>query len=441
MESRTDHPLDIDLLEYARDSSAGPQVAEVFDHLGACLLCRIRLARIRRNNIQPAAAPLEIAHPKISPRILAAVESAQYPDSISPGQVWLAGGDRRILVWVRAVLDTAVSAYAMTLDIEAADDTTLIVDEFEAIGQPVAIMSSVVGTVPNEQLSVYLGDLNIQSELERISGSASSRHASGLTTGASITSQADERIVFRQILADELASLDPIEDDADEFDPLSATASVLNTLHSELRPLRGESFRIHPPQSFAHLLTTPLGCIPVARVEELGCSAIVMAIEDASAWPPGMDTVAHAAKFLSSAAADALAVASFRIPFDAAVFEKRDLHYAFEPPRAGSMLEPRITRETRPLTKALLDYFEQSAFAVVESPMPSPPVGEFQLAQLLGEHAADAIEQLRTQGAQLTKREALRALSRADATAIAEALESSATPEELIALLDAIAGQ
>lgn len=213
MELLTEHPLDIDLLEHHSSSADGKAELGVADHLEACLLCRIRIARIRWHNIEPADAPMWGALPEVSQKVLAAVNSDHRPDSISPGQVWLADSDRRVLVWVRTALDTAVIAHAMALDVEAADETTLIVDELEAIGYPVAIWASVVGTVPNEQLTIYLGDLDIQPELERIAGPASSSHAAGLTTGAPITTETDERIVFRQMLADELAALDPVEDD------------------------------------------------------------------------------------------------------------------------------------------------------------------------------------------------------------------------------------
>lgn len=441
MELRTEHPLDIDLMEYALGSCDDSRAAYISDHLNSCVLCRIRLARIRRSGLQPVAVPPEVAPREVSPTLLATLNSARRPDSITPGQVWLAGSVQRILIWVRAVLDSAVSVYAMTLDIEAADDTTLIIDEFEAIGHPVAIMSSVVGTVPNQQLSVYLGDLNVQTDLERLSGSASPDLAGGFTTGAPITSQADERIEFRQFLADELASLDPIEDDDEELNSLSGVDAILDNLHTELQPLRGDLLSVHPAESFVHLLTTPLGCMPVARVEEFGCSAIVMASDDASAWPPDDATVARAAEFLAEAHADAFAIASVDLPFDAVLFDKRELHDAYEPPRADSVYGPRINREPEPLAKALLGFFEQSAFRSDESPKASAPVVAFDLPPLFRKHAIDAMESLRKQGAQLTKREALRALSSDDATAIADALESLATPEDLIARVDAIAGQ
>lgn len=356
MELRTDHPLDIDLMEYALGSSAGSRAADILDHLDTCLLCRIRLARIRRSDIRPASASLEAAPHEVSQAILATLNSAQRPDSMAPGQVWLAGGTRRVLVWTRAVLDNAVGVYAMTLDVEAADDTTLIIDEFEALGYPVAIMSSVVGTVPNEQLNVYLGDLNVQSELERISDSATPAHTAGFTTGTPITSQADERLELRQILADELASLDPIEDDDDHLDSPFEADAIMEVLRDELGPLRGTSLLIHPPESFAHLLATSLGCQPVARVEEFGYSAIVMAVEDVSAWPSDEDTVRHAGKLLAAVHADAMAVTSFDFPFDAIVIDKRDLHHAYEPPHAELMRGPRIVHETQPLPKALLNF-------------------------------------------------------------------------------------
>ena len=73
-------------------------------------------------------------------------------------------------------------------------------------------MTSVVGTVPKERLAVCLGELDVRRELEHITGSASPGLAPAFATGVPITSRSDERIESRQFLADELASLDPIED-------------------------------------------------------------------------------------------------------------------------------------------------------------------------------------------------------------------------------------
>ena len=235
MNTRIDHLIDIDLTEYAFGGLGISQTADISDHLDMCLLCRIRLARIRRAGIQHAVVLSEVAYPEVSERVLALLTAERAPDSIAPGQVWLAGDARRMPVWIRAVLDNAVSVYAVTLDIEAADDTELIVDEFEAIGHRLPSSPQWWGLwrrrgSPSTSATWMFG-VN--------SSTSPARHRLVSLPGSRPVhpsrAEADERIEFRQVLADELASLDPIEDSDEVGDCFTRTLAARSRSPSRQR--------------------------------------------------------------------------------------------------------------------------------------------------------------------------------------------------------------
>ena len=205
------HPLDIDLLERCLATADRSLPDGVEAHLSVCLLCRVRLNRIRRSNPRPGDPPAGVVCPAVSSGLAATLAAGSAPETAAAGQVWVAGGGDRVVVWVRSVCRAAVVVHPVTVDIDAVDDTGLIVDGFAAIGRPVAIVAGVVGTVPMASLVVCLGDLPVGRFLRRVAAAAASGISSGLATGTPIYGPADERIEFRQILADEIAALDPLD--------------------------------------------------------------------------------------------------------------------------------------------------------------------------------------------------------------------------------------
>ena len=202
------HPLDIDLLDHCLAAVDCVLPYGIEAHLPMCLLCRIRLNRIRRSNPRPADPPAGVACEVVAPGIAAALAAGSASQAVAAGQVWLAGEGDRVLVWIRSVCGSAVTVHPVTFDIAAIDDTGLIFDDFAEIGHPVAIVVSVVGTIQVASLAACLGDL--PDLLGWVAGAVASDVPSGLATGAPISGPTDERIEFRQILADEIASLDPL---------------------------------------------------------------------------------------------------------------------------------------------------------------------------------------------------------------------------------------
>src|SRR4051794_3605173 len=101
MEHRATHPLDIDLLSYALGESAAEVNADITSHLGECLLCRIQLGRIRRNDLDLGPEPgQQLRFPTIAPEVIAVVEGTSRPERVEAGQVWFAGSSRRVAVWI-----------------------------------------------------------------------------------------------------------------------------------------------------------------------------------------------------------------------------------------------------------------------------------------------------------------------------------------------------
>ena len=114
---RHEHPLDIDLLAYAAGDIDGSAVSMIEDHLRGCLLCRIRLGRIRRHDTSVASPPLDAARPSVPTALLDALDPDRRAPAPGAGQVWLAGRELRVLVWIRTSTDRALTAHLVTIDI------------------------------------------------------------------------------------------------------------------------------------------------------------------------------------------------------------------------------------------------------------------------------------------------------------------------------------
>src|SRR5213594_2445814 len=100
MAQRQAHPLDIDLLGFALGDADEARIAQVQEHLGDCLLCRIRIARMRRSGVAPAPlATGGVTYPKVSPEVLAVLDPRVPRPAPAANQLWLAGSTTRSLVW------------------------------------------------------------------------------------------------------------------------------------------------------------------------------------------------------------------------------------------------------------------------------------------------------------------------------------------------------
>jgi hypothetical protein len=447
MEPRRGHPLDIDLLGVALGDADAELATEVADHLDTCLLCRVRMARLRRSDAVPSAPPSGVDHPSVSPAALAVLDDAVRPDALAAGQVWLAGSSRRLLVWVRAVRADRVVAHPVTMDVDGVDDTALLVDDLPALGGPAAVVTSIVGTVPVRTLVSYVGDLVVGEEVERLRAAAAAGTAElDLPTGRPITGPTDERLELRQLIADDLAALDAVEEDDEDggtgddgADALQVAARhMYEALRADFLARRGRGCEVRKPAGDLALgsFAESTGCVLVARITELTSSVLLVTGEGRLDW--AVENPHDASKLLRLAGAGTLAVAEPVDPFTTCLFEERHLHPALELPRAVVPVGPRPGWGPKPMVKALFDYLEDGVFAVEPVGGLSPPSSERNLLPYLRSNARQSVDGLRKGRAQLTKNTALKSLKKADADALAKALNAAASLDDLLDLIERI---
>lgn len=443
MEQRNAHPLDIDLLKVALGDFNVAVDSEINEHLSGCLLCRIRIARIRHGNAAPEALNATgILYPSVSPEVLAVLDSTIERGDAQAGQLWLAGDAYRIPVWIDDIEHGIAFVYAASLDTDAADDTALIIP-VPNLNRAIAVYTSVGGTIGIDRLVSYIDDLPIHDDVERLVAAAvNGTVADGLLTGSAITGVTDERLELRQLLADDLAALDPIDDDEDDepddvTEPaLSAVAGLADHLRHDLLLRRGPRCRVHDIDEIIAQLSAPMAVTAVATVHELGCVVLIVSGERGPEW-----ALAHAADawtLMEAATATVLGFAEPTDPYDTVLFERHDLRDSYELPRAGLKSPPRIAVAAQPIVKALHTYLDKSAFEV----HPADPVERPSVAPDLSPHfdsnARTSIASLKDIGAQTGKRRALKALSDDDATGVADALSGTDDLDSLLTKIEQV---
>lgn len=455
MEQRAAHPLDIDLLSYALGEIDAALAPELDEHLGECLLCRIHLNRIRRGGLDVGSKVTPtLTYPQVAPSVLAIVNDQRPPVTVQPGQLWLAGSPLRILVWVEAVNHPAglATVLAATLDVGAADHTSLIIDS-RSLGREVAIFTSIPGSIPLDRLDAFVDDTDsvedvvlLQASIEQSSDLTRPRLNKPLRVGTRISGASDERLEFRQLLADQLAELDPYNDDAESdaealgdrshFDPV---VLMHNELAHDLRARRAGlcEVRHFDDELLVGAHARVLAVQPIATVHELDCVMLVVASAPSQSnfgFEPE-----DAYQLLLHSGADSLAVADPAEPYMTSMFERSGLRSAFETPRAVERQEPRALWESRPLVQAVLDYLQGDVFPIEpESGLDSVALQRTELDGFLRTHAVAAIDDLKQIRATKGKNRALKSLGPQDAVALEAAIATSATIHALLAQIEEI---
>jgi hypothetical protein len=323
-----------------------------------------------------AAAAVALPEP-----VRAALSGADRPDAgPQAGELWRArhpDGGPLTLVWLRSVSPAGAVAVPVSFDVEFADDQTLIVAvEASPLGLPLALHLPVETTIDPQILLDRLGRLDTE----------------GCSVGPAIVSPLDERLEYRQALADRLAELAPrptgVEDAGQHdwwpLDTASDRADLLKAIHQSL----GES---HPaariaPRPPATAASEPLSA--VALVAELDAFVLVASVDrplEDEARLEAARQVLHADQLLN-----AICLCEHSAPFLAVVIDRRDVVAAIETP--SGQLRP--ARQSRPpaavgaaLTKfldATISPFGRLARTFVEGHAPDA-------RQLAVDVAADAV--------------------------------------------------
>jgi hypothetical protein len=394
-----DHPSTLQLA----GQEADPAVQQ---HLAACVACRVRAARLWHE-----LAPGEPAHDAVArileasspgPAILASFSAERDAGPARPGDIWRIGRNEPILGWVRQVFSDAIDIIPVVLDIELADQESVFLSpDSTPLGIPLALLTGIRGHVGPRALLQRIGYVHAFSAVREVMAAArDGRMPDGVTVGPPIESDDDQRIEYRQVIADLLADLGP-DTWTDDGPPgpeltelLSAELSFLNS-----------GAQVLPMSLHQEPVSAAISLFPCARVTYLDTSLVVAAVvggglDEVLTFQPALaDACLNVARLEPDAAAIAITSKTrgrLGIDWPAVVLRVADLRTAYETP-TGRVMAPRIAREPLPIVDAVVKYLDSQAPAWEVTEPVTTRIDGIDIAGLAGRSAADAVADVRSQ--------------------------------------------
>lgn len=418
----TSHPLDVDLADLVDGVLDAPRAAGVEAHLEACLLCRLK-----RRRLEGAPAPASAGGFLPGPAFdVPPFESGREP---AVEDLWVAGAEERLLVLVMGVAGDRITAAPVTLDIESADDETVVVEQ-SPFRTPVAVHPALATEIPRAALTARVGALTLPPAQGAARALAGGR-------GTAIAGPSDPRLELRQHLADRLAAFaDPPPAGAAEAPP-PRPEQVRSTLIADLRAMRGRACTARALDSWADLvLAEQRGWAPLVTVDEVG---VVLVVFDT---PHGLEDELDfdaARSVLTRLNASALVVLTGELSELADVFDAAALHAGIDMP-SGAHNPPRPLISGLVPFDAIAKFLDQHSGARAMSAPTRGPVARVEVADVLREAAATAAAGAARQGARFKiapKRRGYESLAGAEdaiAGALALAFEGGSVVEALLAV-------
>ena len=332
------HPLDVDLADFAGDLVDEAQREALQDHLGGCVLCRIKVRRLRDALGEPpqarypartgadVSAGIGAGLSVTAPRVSDADASA---GRLAPGQLWAAGNEERLLVLVLRIENGRVLVVPVTFDVPAADDGTIVVEAARSpFAMAIAVYPALPAELPRSSLVACLGQVVEAGDVDQLLAGA----LPGTRRGEPIDGPADPRLEFRQLLADQLGALEQIAprpgNAADA--PPPRPERLASALAAELADRRGQRCRLYPLSSWDELaLADSKGWTPVATVDELGT---VLVVFDTPSGLASGDDFNAAVSVLTRHNATAVVVLATSLGASAELFDAASLSYGIGVP-------------------------------------------------------------------------------------------------------------
>ena len=207
-----DHPSALTL---AASQDESEEAVAVREHLAVCLICRVRGGRLR--HMTAPGSPSDDAVARIlqasapEPPILARLTTTHEEGPPRPGELWRVGRDEALLVWVRRVFADTADVVPAVLDIELADQESVVVPAHATpLGMPLALLTGVRGHVGMPAFLEHLGSIEVSAQVQEVMAAArEGRAPQGVDVGLPIESDDDQRIEYRQVVADLLSDLAP----------------------------------------------------------------------------------------------------------------------------------------------------------------------------------------------------------------------------------------
>jgi hypothetical protein len=378
-----DHPTESELADLALGGLDEARSSTVSGHLRACLPCRILFDRLGRGLPDlpepPPGDPPGGPHTTIPAAALGAIAAADRPRTgPRPGELWRARqapGDPATLVWVRALGPTGTLVVPVSLDVELADEHALIVPATASpLGTPLAVHVPVETTIDERHLLDRLGSVDIAAQVASLhAATLTGEPVPGLNVGPPVASPLDERIEYREMLADRLARLAPgavdeahgpgagdepgqqvtEPDDGGLLVAGTVRADLIMALHQALGS-RHAAARVvpRPPAAAAseHLSA-------VALVSELDAFVLVASVEGGGPLQGRSPLEAARLALQADQLLNAVCLVEPVAPFMSVVVDRRDVVEAIETP-SGQLRPPRQSRPPASVGDALLKFLD-----------------------------------------------------------------------------------
>jgi hypothetical protein len=403
------HPLDVDLADLV-DGRVDAARAESLDaHLAACLVCRLKADRLRQ------AGPVALADGAPLPSLSFPVPERRSGPPAS-GDLRLAGEDERLLVIVLEVAGERVRVAPVTLDVEAADEETVVVD---GLGTALAVHLALSADLPVAVLGPSLGSLSLPVEGRR---------------GTPVADAADPRLEGRHVLAGRLAALDDPVLDAEP--PRPGPEQIRSSLIADLRDLRGDTCTVRPLFAWNDVLPagSAAGWEPLLVLDELG---VVLVVFDTPHGLADDDDYSRARTVLTRLNGTALVVLSSALGELADVFDAASLNHGIDAP-SGRHSAPRpLIGDLSPFD-AVAKFLDRTTGVRATTPPARGPVARIDVAEILREAAAAALADAARQGGRFKiapKRRAYESLSGLEdgfATALGQSFDAGAVVAEAL---------
>jgi hypothetical protein len=360
------HPLDIDLADFAGDLVDEARREALGDHLGGCLLCRIKVRRLRDALAEPpeeryparsgadVSAGISAGLSVTAPRFCAADVSA---GRLAPGQLWAAGNAERLLVLVVREGNGRVLVVPVTFDVPSADDETIVVEAaLSPFEMAIAVYPALAAELPRFSLVACFGQLVEAGDVDRLLAGA----LPGTARGEPIDGPTDPRLEFRQMLADYLGALEGIAPGpgiaADA--PPAGPERLAAALAAELADRRGQRCRLYRLSSWEELvLASSKGWTPVATVDELGT---VLVVFDTRSGLASGDDFNAAVSVLTRYNATAVVVLATALGPNAELFDAASLSYGIGVP-SGEASPPAPLLSGLAPADAIAKFLDQSS--------------------------------------------------------------------------------
>jgi hypothetical protein len=351
---------------------------------------------------------LEASSP--GPANLASITGDRDTSPPRPGEIWRIGRDEAMLVWVRRVFEDTIDVIPAVLDIELADQESVFIPaESTPLGMPLALLTGIRTHVGMPALLQRVGYFNAFTEVNEVMAAArEGRLPQGVQTGPPIDTEDDQRIEYRQLLADLLSDMAPdrwpdvpTPEAGQTFDNSSGEAAhIIDILAVEL-PNRHSGTRVSSIAPVKSWLEPGVGLYGCARISYLDTSLIAAVLKGQDIADAIQNTTALADACLALARMEpdvtAIAVTTGGADLPAIVLGVTDLRTAFEAP-SGRRVPPHLAREQLSLVDALAKFLDKQVTAwEVTEPVASRALGT-DLLHVASQSADEAIAEIRTAG-------------------------------------------